>query len=243
MWQSGDPLLQSYIPTGREKRENLASLGGIYNSVNIGLYAYSHQNPIIMRDPDGLRVVSMNPKNNRKILQYLHKYTGAEFKFNKNNELQLVNKNRSTGSSYYTNKLIQVINDKATPLFVDIKQTMTQYPAGFDKKTGKFKWVSPRVWYGVSGPQNVDKRHGGGFTAGAKGSAVLLVISGNELPTVNADGAAGIAKPEDVLMHEFLGHAAPNILASDTGNAIKNENKARQELKLKLRKVDPGHTE
>ncbi len=50
MWQSGDPALGKYLD-GRYGK------GGIYNSMNLGLYTYTHQNPIIFLDPDGRVVI------------------------------------------------------------------------------------------------------------------------------------------------------------------------------------------
>ena len=57
MWQSADPILDKYLPTGnKEKDKNLAGMGGIYNSFNLGLYSYGHLNPVKFFDPDGKRV-------------------------------------------------------------------------------------------------------------------------------------------------------------------------------------------
>ncbi len=54
MWQSADPIIGKYLPTGnRERDQNLPGMGGIYNSLNLGLYGYSFQNPVRYNDPDG----------------------------------------------------------------------------------------------------------------------------------------------------------------------------------------------
>ncbi len=47
----------------------------------------------------------------------------------------------------------------------------------------------------------------------------------------------------EVLMHEMIGHAIPILFGGGTGNAIKNDNIARKELDLQLRKPDPRHKE
>ncbi|MFA6902444.1 MAG: SpvB/TcaC N-terminal domain-containing protein [Gallionellaceae bacterium] len=52
VWQSADPILGKYLPTG-EKSSQLAGLGGVYNTKNLGLYTYGHQNPVLYSDPDG----------------------------------------------------------------------------------------------------------------------------------------------------------------------------------------------
>ena len=46
MWQSPDPILNKYLDSN-------AGMGGIYNSKNLALYSYGHQNPVTMIDPDG----------------------------------------------------------------------------------------------------------------------------------------------------------------------------------------------
>jgi RHS repeat-associated protein len=57
VWQSADPVLEKYLPTGgKEHDSKLPGLGGIYNPPNLGLYMYGHQNPVKFYDPDGKRV-------------------------------------------------------------------------------------------------------------------------------------------------------------------------------------------
>ncbi|MDU9049340.1 MAG: SpvB/TcaC N-terminal domain-containing protein [Candidatus Electrothrix sp. Rat3] len=55
VWQSPDPILGSYLPTGDKK---LPGMGGVFNSANIGLYTYTHNNPMIYIDPDGKVLIS-----------------------------------------------------------------------------------------------------------------------------------------------------------------------------------------
>ena len=65
VWQSGDPALEKYLPKSedmhqaqREGRRYLPELtlpgqGGVYRSLNLGLYTYTQQNPVRLVDPDG----------------------------------------------------------------------------------------------------------------------------------------------------------------------------------------------
>jgi RHS repeat-associated protein len=53
VWQSADPIFGKYLAIGRESEEKLPGMGGIYNPLNLGLYSYSHLNPIKFTDPDG----------------------------------------------------------------------------------------------------------------------------------------------------------------------------------------------
>ncbi len=58
VWNAVDPILGQYLPTGdTEKDKNLPGMGGVFNSFNMGLYTYSHTNPIKYVDPDGNVVV------------------------------------------------------------------------------------------------------------------------------------------------------------------------------------------
>ena len=66
VWQSGDPVLGKYLPDlGDPIPLKLAGLprslphfdlpghGGVFNTSNLGLYSYTHLNPVRLRDPDG----------------------------------------------------------------------------------------------------------------------------------------------------------------------------------------------
>ena len=56
VWQSPDPALGEYIPTAtaaRTGKANLPGHGGVYMPVNLNLFGYAHQRPIVANDPDG----------------------------------------------------------------------------------------------------------------------------------------------------------------------------------------------
>ena len=54
VWQSADRILGSYLPSGDKERDaNLPGMGGVFTSANLGLYTYTHQNPVRLIDPDG----------------------------------------------------------------------------------------------------------------------------------------------------------------------------------------------
>jgi hypothetical protein len=54
VWQSADPILGKYLPTGNHDRDrNLPGMGGIYSSLNLATFSYGHENPVTYKDPDG----------------------------------------------------------------------------------------------------------------------------------------------------------------------------------------------
>ena len=52
-----------------------------------------------------------------------------------------------------------------------------------------------------------------------------------------------LLSPEEILMHELVGHGIPDIAGPESGNAIINDNKARIEAGLNPRPDDPKHLE
>ena len=53
IWLSTDPVLASYMG-------GKVGMGGIYNSLNLGMYTYGHLNPVNLVDPDGNTVYYVN---------------------------------------------------------------------------------------------------------------------------------------------------------------------------------------
>ena len=58
-WISGDPAVGEYIPSApindeaRKRNESLPGMGGVFNVVNLHVYHYAGNNPIIIIDPNG----------------------------------------------------------------------------------------------------------------------------------------------------------------------------------------------
>jgi RHS repeat-associated protein len=58
-WISADPAMAEYIPQApindeaKKHNQNLPGMGGIFNLINMHVYHYAGNNPIVMRDPDG----------------------------------------------------------------------------------------------------------------------------------------------------------------------------------------------
>ena len=58
-WLSADPAMGEYIPRApindeaKKYNENLPGMGGVFNVLNFHTFAYTHNNPINLVDPDG----------------------------------------------------------------------------------------------------------------------------------------------------------------------------------------------
>ena len=50
-------------------------------------------------------------------------------------------------------------------------------------------------------------------------------------------------RPLIYIIHEIVGHAAPALVGSETGNAVENENIVRKELNLQEREKEVNHVE
>ncbi len=55
VWQSADPILGKYLPTGNKEQDARLPGSDVYKPTNFGLFTYSYQSPIILADPDGNR--------------------------------------------------------------------------------------------------------------------------------------------------------------------------------------------
>jgi RHS repeat-associated protein len=63
VWQSPDPILGKYLDDSKNQNSGKNGSGdtvekGVYNSMNLSLYSYAGQNPVILLDPNGLWAVT-----------------------------------------------------------------------------------------------------------------------------------------------------------------------------------------
>jgi RHS repeat-associated protein len=72
MWLSADPAMGEYIPQApinddiRKQNQNLPGIGGVFNYVNLHVYHYAGNNPVVLKDPDGRT-------SNKELKEYITK--------------------------------------------------------------------------------------------------------------------------------------------------------------------------
>ena len=200
-------------------------------------YSFVANNPIKYIDSHGDTIVIPNVKDREPILKMINARAKGVFGINDKGQLYVKNPNGAEGySGYYRDRLIQAINSERT-ISIGIEQKVKIPHLAEDGKTleeGKTEI-------------DVDTRAGGGVTFGYEGTDQQVFISGNENKNLkDTEGNTLTDGPEEILMHELVGHAIPAIVGSDTGNAVQNENKARAEFspgKNQQRAPEPSHKE
>lgn len=201
-------------------------------------YNYVADNPLKYIDEDGRDIVV--PKADRvAVTKYINSLAAGTFAVNSKGHLYQVSSKGSPGySTYYRDKLVAAIKDKDV-INVSINTNFT------DKSTGAVSNVDQAFGGGVTQSYGVTKTDAKGNVTTEKVSDV--VISGNPLTVLkDSNGQPLRDNPADILAHELVGHAIPNTVKSDTGNAVDNENKVRKELKPgqnQQRQKDPNHVE
>jgi len=88
LWVSADPILEKYLPDMRNKKQreggfvpelDLPSVGGVYNTRNLSVYAYVAQNPVILSDPNGNEIdVKGSPEFKIKVATMLNDLSKTE---------------------------------------------------------------------------------------------------------------------------------------------------------------------
>ncbi|HAK59696.1 MAG TPA: hypothetical protein DCO77_04845 [Nitrospiraceae bacterium] len=76
-WISADPAMGKYLPVDeQEVNQTLPGMGGVFNPANLGLYSYSHLNPVKFTDPDGEDVlVPVSSRwSNKNDISHLKRY-------------------------------------------------------------------------------------------------------------------------------------------------------------------------
>ena len=196
-------------------------------------YNYVQNNPVIRVDPDGAFDVIVNPDNQDFVLETLHSRTSARYTFDENN-LLIRDASVEQSSDAFSDGIDQAIGSDETLL-------LSQGDMIYDAEIGM--------------DVSIDFKHGGGLTRTLVSGALNdnneievkeiteIIITGEPMVGQDKNGEQLIFEAGDIMLHEWVGHALPNMGFPGTGNAIDNENKVRNSLGLKERKPEKDHHE
>jgi RHS repeat-associated protein len=184
---------------------------------NFNRYWYGNGNPYRFKDPDGRKIHAANRREERQIELLVNRLAQGEYRFNRNGDLQHVAASKQ-GSKYYSGRIDEAIASDGT-ITIDIG-------GEFSDRQGKKQLISGA---------------GEGYNDPNRG---LVTISGKSFGgLVDTSGRPLLDDPAHILMHELVGHAIPQLVGSDTGNAVENSNKVRLDLGEPLREPESWHGE
>ncbi len=214
-----------------------------FESPNITSYAAMNNNPIFFIDSDGRKVVIPNPAQHAAILKMINDKTGNLFIITAEGELQRKSGPVDASSLYYVNRLTKAINDPNNTISLEIADKYT------DKK-GNVENVDSKAGGGVTLKEVIatttktEGKNGSKTTKTTYSKNARVIISGRSNSNLkDTKGKKLRDEAADILAHELVGHAIPYIIVGDTGNAVDNENKVRDQKKEPLRKKEVDHYE
>lgn len=101
--------------------------------------------------------------------------------------------------------------------------------------------IADKVSDPISGEISItDRRVGGGATyTKDNGDQTVAIARGGVIATTDTKGNPLTQSSAELLMHELVVHAIPNVTGVDVGRGLDNENRVRAEVGMPLRAPDP----
>ncbi len=204
-------------------------------------YCAMGDNPIFLVDKDGRKIVVYSKNDQQAVLKMINSKALGTFAFDKNGELYLKSPkgDASKYSKYYQDRLVEAINDKDL-IVIDVSNTFIDDKGNTqntdDTKNGGGGGVTIQEEFQSTDPTT-------GITTKERVATVTISGNANTTDVKDTKGNTITVSPDEILMHEMVGHAIPFTVKSDTGNAVKNDNKARSQTGDPQRKASPAHVE
>jgi len=186
--------------------------------------------PIKFYDPDGKKIICDDKNTQVEVLKAINSQALGVFAFNSDGELFCVSKigDEKKYSKYFQEQLLKSIDDKVNTVIIrkaekayreDIEEyvDLSDHYEGLtlmEKSLNKDDPKVAKVFY--SGKNTTDKDE--------NFKDMTLTV-------------------DEIIMHELVGHGIPYTVGSDTGDAVKNENKVREQTGKKKRHESSGHKE
>ena len=187
-------------------------------------YVYCANNPVNLIDLYGKKIL-IPKKSQPSVLQMINLYSKTQYKVDAEG-FMCIDKDagiNEIGSAHYSERLNATISAKGVlTIRVGDKYTAS------DGKVFK--------------TYDVNKK-GGGLTDKTTKTNIKTVVSEKGHIVHDSNGNELKKSAAEVLIHEIVGHAAPAIAGTETGNAVKNENIVRKELLLPEREDEESHHE
>jgi len=178
-------------------------------------------------------------KDQQAVLKMINSKALGTFAFDRNGELYLKSPkgDASKYSKYYQDRLVEAINQKENTIVIDIE---SHY---LDPEDNKTKNLDDPLTGGGGGVTLSEIQPASSNSPETKVATVYISGNSNTEDIRDTKNQPLVYEADDILMHELLGHAIPFIAKPDTGNAIKNENKAQEQTKDRIRKAEITHEE